>query len=465
MKNRVSLHFIISLLILSILTVSLYSSVDKETFKQVYKEGKEVFYRFLAERSQSAPLNEDDMDLLTHAEKKIPGLYEHLMNFYYWLNEWGMEDEDRFSSIFKGAAGRMAVELIQSIPVKSLVPGLSPLHSVLYSTGYYSRKIIPQFRRFLRPMGSIFKRQWAMQTLEINKIHRISRGIGVRLAIIYTGIDPSIKETKARVKQYKNFLNGAMPVWNKGRFPIDWEGHGTAVATMIYQVAPDTELMIIKFYEGDSMKNIPPSRWTGYLMAAGIRWAVDNGADIINVSSVYPYDLKNIRDAVEYCWNKNVVLVAAAGNASQEIYKEISYFPASYNLTIAVGGVEKYKDSIKIWEKSACGDYIDVVAPAEDMWVQVPQYRGGRKLSNIADGNSLAASIVSGAAALMLAAMDKQVRLELKKRPGRLNETVRKILRQTASNEKLGFQTPNPISGHGLIDIRRAVECALLLSF
>ncbi len=144
------------MLILSILTVSLYSLVDKETFKQVYKEGKEVFYRFLAERSQSAPLNEDDMDLLTHAEKKIPGLYEHLMNFYYWLNEWGMEDEDRFSSIFKGAAGRMAVELIQSIPIKSSVPELSPLYSVLYSTGYYSRKIIPQFRRFLRPLGSIF---------------------------------------------------------------------------------------------------------------------------------------------------------------------------------------------------------------------------------------------------------------------------------------------------------------------
>ncbi len=465
MKKRISLHFFISLLILYILAVSLYSSVDKKTFKQVYKEGKEVFYRFLAERSRNAPLNEDDMDLLTHAEKKIPGLYEHLMNFYYWLNEWGMEDEDRFSSIFKGVAGRMAVELIQSISIKSSVPDLSSLQLVLYSTGYYSRKIIPQFRRFLRPMGSIFKQQWAIKTLEINKIHRISRGKGVRLAIIDTGIDPSIKETRARIKQYKNFLNGAMPVWNKDRFSIDWEGHGTAVATMIYQIAPDAELMIIKFYEGDSMKNVPTSRWTGYLMAAGIRWAVDNGADIINISSVYPNDLKNIRDAVEYCWSKNVVLVAAAGNATQEIYKESSCFPASYNLTIAVGGVGKYKDSIKIWEKSAWGDYIDVVAPAEEMWVQVPQYRGGRKLSNIADGNSLSASIVSGAAALILAAMGKQVRLELKKRPGRLNEALRKILRQTASNEKLGFQTPNPISGYGLIDIRRAVECALLLSF
>ena len=67
---------------------------------------------------------------------------------------------------------------------------------------------------------------------------------------------------------------------------------------------------------------------------------------------------------------------------------------------------------------------------------------------------------MAGAAALVLSSMDEKTREELKKKPGKLVETVRQILRKSSSNDKLGFSKPNPVSGYGLIDFDKAVYMA-----
>jgi subtilisin family serine protease len=122
--------------------------------------------------------------------------------------------------------------------------------------------------------------------------------------------------------------------------------------------------------------------------------------------------------------------------------------------------VEKVEDGLQVWEHSGIGGYIDVVAPAKDLYTEVPRYRGLSRLSPVRWGNSLATSFVAGTTALILNSFPEHTLDQLKGEPGRVPETVRRILRETASNEILGQSGPNPYTGYGLIGIKGAVEKA-----
>lgn len=437
---------------------------NNSNFDDVYAEGKAVFYRIVQIYSQWIPLEQKDREKLLRAEKTLSGLYEHLMSFYYFVAQLEQKDAGDSSSLFLEISSKMAKEFLQSIPRRRSRKDMTPLAALVTSTGYYSRKHAPQFRRWLRPIPRSYRGQWALSEFEVRDIHALYKGKGIRMAIVDTGIDPTIKEMRVRTKVRKNLLDRSKPKGEKGKFPYDWEGHGTSVASLAHQIAPEAELMIIKFYEEETMNTVPPSRWTGYLMAAGVIWAVQNGADIINLSSAYKLDNRAMEAAARLCWENNVILITPMGNAYTEERRNDIFFPASYPWTIAVGGVEKHKEGLSIWRYSTFGNYVDVSAPARELRVEVPSYRGMRRLSRLAYGTSMATSFVSGASALILSALDEQVRRELKAEPGKLFEIVRGILRQTASNESLGLPTPNPVAGYGLINIAKAIDMAEQIS-
>lgn len=133
---------------------------------------------------------------------------------------------------------------------------------------------------------------------------------------------------------------------------------------------------------------------------------------------------------------------------------------AYYPRTIAVGGTERDGDTLQLWSRTTFGDYLDLVAPADGLWVEVPSYRGALRQVKPADGNSLASSFVAGTSALVLSAMNETTRASFKTRPGELCAEIRKLLRQSASNDALGYDTPNPYSGYGVIGVLEAVRRA-----
>jgi subtilisin family serine protease len=153
-------------------------------------------------------------------------------------------------------------------------------------------------------------------------------------------------------------------------------------------------------------------------------------------------------------------VVSPIANATENEGDKTLYFPAAYPWTIAVGGVEKNNGKLQVPDPSTEAVYLDVVAPASGIWGELPSYLEKRKRPLTAFGNSMAVPFVAGTASLMLSAMDEQVLLKLKENPGQLVETVRIMLRKTSSNAILGFDRPNPTSGYGFIDPRKAVEMA-----
>jgi hypothetical protein len=436
----------------------------KEVLKRIHLEGRGEFYRGLEGRCRRFATDPGDLQLLLAAEHKLPDLYDRLMNFYFWLYDWEGLDAENFRERYLAVSSRMALDLLASLPPVPPRPEFSPLETVLRSAGCEASAMVPQFRSLLRRMNPRVSSQWVLDELGLDRVHRRSRGERARIAVIDTGLDPSIRELRFRARITKNLLDTRPPLSGKGRYPYDLDGHGTSVASVINRIAPAAELMIIKFYDRGSMQDFPSTRWTGYLLAAALRWAALHGADVINLSATVREDATQVRNAVRFCWERNIPVITPMGNVFHDQDKDRIVYPACYPWTIAVGGVEKNRGGLQVRPFSSKGDYVDVAAPAMGLRVAVPNYRGRRRTSNLAYGTSFAAAIVSGAAGLVLSGMDPEARKDLKSLPGGLCEAVRDVLRKSASVAGLDCSIPSPGVGYGLIDIARALDLTGVLT-
>lgn len=188
--------------------------------------------------------------------------------------------------------------------------------------------------------------------------------------------------------------------------PTDEHGHGTHLAGIVAAnanregvvgVAPWVEIMPVK---------IQPNATTA-IGAAGIVYAVNSGARIINLSWGTPFESAVLRDAISFARNNGVLATIAAGNTGDNT----RYFPAAFDSTFVVAAGNSRGDMTYF---STFGAHIDIVAPGQDilslratgtdMYAEngEPGVRIIDSLYYLADGTSMSAPAVAGAAALML---------------------------------------------------------------
>jgi type VII secretion-associated serine protease mycosin len=241
--------------------------------------------------------------------------------------------------------------------------------------------------------------QWYLDSLRISQAQQQSKGRGVTVAVVDSGVDATHPELVGQVLQGHAVSSNAAPDGRRDDGPT---GHGTGMAGIIagrggsqmreLGIAPEAKILpIAGGAQGDSDST-----------SDGIRWAADHGAKVINLSlgsreAATDYEVQ----AVQYALGKDVVLVAAAGNTAEGFSAVAS--PASIPGVIAVSGTTK---SGGFSSGSVQGPEVVLAAPGEAIIHPVPT-RLSKNGYFVADGTSAATAIVSGIVALIRAKYPK----------------------------------------------------------
>jgi hypothetical protein len=260
--------------------------------------------------------------------------------------------------------------------------------------------------------------------------HTISRGDGVRIAVIDAGIDTGHARLKNRVVDYSD-------VTGTGWTP---DAHGTLVAGVIAAdpgdgdapagVAPGANIVAIKSCVADSPTLAAAHCWSSTL-ARGIDAASRKNVRVMNLSVGGPND-RLLAKMVAAAAAKGITLVSAAGNDGPS--GKPSY-PAAMDHVLAVTAVDA---TGQLYPRATQGSFIALAAPGVDILSTGP---GGR--TQVFSGTSAATAFATGAVALLL------------QRSNLSPAELRNVLTSTAKHS--GRPGPDPQFGAGLLDVCQAM--------
>ncbi|MDP8966386.1 MAG: S8 family peptidase [Cyanobacteriota bacterium] len=307
--------------------------------------------------------------------------------------------------------------------------------------GKFTEFIEPNYiyQAFEAPNDPDYDKQWNLRSINVESAWDETKGSGVTVAVIDTGISevPDLKATKF-VKGY-DFVNDRIDA-------SDDAGHGTHVAGTIAQstnnnygvagIAYEASLMPLKVLGASGGGTVAD-------IAEAIRYAVDNGADVINMSLGGAGESQLMEDAINYAHEKGVVVIAAAGNSNQNS----ASYPARYPHVIGVAAL----DSVGVKAPySNFGAGVDLSAPGGSEAGKILQEtidpESGQSIFEGYQGTSMAAPHVAGVAALVKAAGVKEP------------DEILNILKQSSRVVK---EDPLNHFGAGHLDAAAAVKLAV----
>ncbi len=296
-----------------------------------------------------------------------------------------------------------------------------------------------QYQAFNVPNDPDYSKQWNFRNINIEQAWDETKGNGVTVAVIDTGVSkvPDLKLTKF-VKGY-DFVSDKVDA-------SDDNGHGTHVAGTIAQSTNNGYGVAGIAYESAIMPLKVLSRSGGGTVAdiaEAIKYAADNGADIINMSLGGGGASKMMAEAIKYAHHQGVVIIAAAGNEG----KNSAAYPARYPDVISVAAIDAAGEKAPY---SNFGAGVDISAPGGSETGKIIQNTldpsSGESVFAGFQGTSMAAPHVAGVAALVKASGVTEP------------ATIRAILTQSARKIQ---EDPLNHFGAGQLDAAAAVKLAL----
>ncbi len=283
------------------------------------------------------------------------------------------------------------------------------------------------------PNDPLFRVQWALERIGAPQAWKyIPQSVGGVIAVVDSGVDEHHPDLQGRMVEGKNLIDNSDDV-------SDQHGHGTAIAGIIAAgtnneigisgICPDCQILPVKVLDESG-------EGTYAHVIAGILWAADRKAGVINLSlGSYGFS-RFLADAIDYANQAGAVIVAAGGNEATQT----PLYPGALPGVISVSASD---NGDHLWAGSNYGPAIDVAAPGVRIVSLSPN-----KGYMMATGSSFSAAQVSGVAALVRT-----------KHPLLKNAQVAQVLFQTADD--LGEKGKDDFYGFGRINAARALRAEI----
>ena len=262
---------------------------------------------------------------------------------------------------------------------------------------------------------------------------------GIKIAVVDSGVLATHPEFAGRVLPGYDFVNNDTDA-------TDDFGHGTHVAGIIAAganngigmvgVCPNCSIIPVKVLNESNQ-----GTWSA--VAAGILFAVDAGANVINLSLGGSTDSQVVADAVHYATVHNVLVVAAAGN----VRSNEPFYPAALDEVV---GVAATRNDDTIWSLSNYGYFVEVSAPGYAVYSTYNNLGNTYSGYNYMSGTSMAAPHVAGLAGLLFS-----------QNPNLTIAQVRSLLQLTSVD--LGDPGRDDHFGYGRINAFAALQAGYLL--
>ncbi|ABS60910.1 peptidase S8 and S53 subtilisin kexin sedolisin [Fervidobacterium nodosum Rt17-B1] len=332
---------------------------------------------------------------------------------------------------------------------------LTPDQNILGNKG----KVSPLARDYGEELSNEL---WGLEAMGItSSLWNEASGTDIIVAVVDTGVDGTHPDLEGQVIEgYRPFIGKVLPAGTDSSYG---GAHGTHVAGTIAAkkdgkgivgVAPNAKIMPIVIFDDPALVG-----GNGYVgddyVAAGIIWAVEHGAKVMNHSwGGWGYS-HTMKAAFDYALKNNVVMVVSAGNDHTDQHH---HYPSGYPGVIQVAAAEYYGGNYRTVWFSNRSDAITVAAPGVTILSTVPGinsigYEGHNSNVRVSNGGtydyyqgtSMAAPHVTGAVAVLL-----------QKFPNAKVWQIRKLLEQTAMDiDDAGFDHS---SGYGLAQLDDALN-------
>lgn len=278
-------------------------------------------------------------------------------------------------------------------------------------------------------------RQWYLDAMKAEEMWKVSTGKDITVAVLDTGVDSTIPELRGKVLSGPDYVDGEGDARTDA---ADVDRHGTDMAAYIVGsgagggikgLAPDAKILPVRVgtYNGKGTFGLAGS------LSKGLRYAVDHGSRVINISMQtlsYGKQEAELRAAVDYALSKGALIFAGTGNDGDEL----DVYPAVVPGVVAVGALDTKG---KVADFSNYGDHVGLAAAGDDMpgRCQADKTRFCTKY-----GTSIATAIASASAALIWSA-----------HPDWTNNQVLRVMMETA-----GHNGPVPSKYIGFGGVRPA---------
>jgi type VII secretion-associated serine protease mycosin len=294
--------------------------------------------------------------------------------------------------------------------------------------------------------------RWHLSDLRASLAWRLSTGDGVTVAVLDSGVDAHHGDLTGQVLPGADFVDGT----TDGR--RDFVGHGTTVAALIagreksrgvVGLAPRAKILPVRVLDRQNRYR------DAAIVARGVRWAVDHGARVVNLSLGGDDAATQLADAIGYAYAHDAVVVACTGNitAGSANTGNITagsanevWYPARQPGVLAVSGLELSRSGgvarLALWQGALTGPATVLTAPAVDLLGAKP---GGYWWVR---GTSFAAPLVAAAAALLRARWPAM----------RASDVINRLIRTA---QDLGPRGRDATYGFGEVDPLAALTAAV----